>query len=1138
MSLDPAEVDARIAAAEEATGLLPAGSAEHRAAKVSLATALAARYVQLSGLAGDAERADRLAQQVLADPAVTADQRQSMSMVAMTLTMMRVTPAAALRGGGAGLDAEALRRTEQWRAENEGSTLTDGLAQLTAQIASIEDIESLPPQIQSALKMITAATGLLSDVAQPEWTGTVPPVVTAQLRDAVDSAPEGVPGTDLLRGLVVWVEGFDRADERRSRVSELEATITTLPEDALLTPVLQADLAAAVVRSPDLGGVGAASRVTELLRHAVEGMGPEHPLYAETVRMLAGGLVASAAETGGVGSVEEAERIAGQVLAGDAAADVDRAERMFLSALIALLPGSTRDVGSALSELVTCIELLPSQNPLRAIALGQFGAALADRSLVAGLLEDSTTAASLLDRAIAAAGPNDDAGSLLACVSGVVRVNAALHRDDSTRLATAAAELRLAFSGMPITHPFRANAGLVLAVAELRIASGSGEGLREAVAAVRQAAMNPKLSGLPRSATQTLIDTVDALAGLLDGDPAAVLAAADRMEAGLVAVDRAPHPLQRPAQLLLLGKALLVALDTGQAPKETADRAVRHLQEARGLLGPDVGAPMATVLHDLATALRASGDRAQSRQVAFDELQHHAGAVLLQSNASDAVAAAQSAAVNSYRLSRWCLSDGDLAGAVAAIELGRGLVLHATTTVPRVAEVLDAAGHHGLAERWRADEQTSTDDAWVMDAARGGLDPMRASDRSMAAGLRVQVVAVLRETPEARELFGAPPTRDMAAALGRIGADALVYLVPGGTEAPGQLLVVNRSGAVTALDAHGLRDTPTGPLATYLGIPGPEERDTSTWAWPAALGALCDWAGRGVLKPLRHAANSGVDRDSARVPKVVLVPCGRLGVVPWHAARSGGPTGPRYACQDYVLSTTASGRQLVEVAARTPAPVEAGVLLASGPWGGQADEPTPFDLEIAALSRAFYPSTTPEMGAAPRALLRRLPGSGSPPAGLVHLACHGTATDDPERSFLDLTAQLRVADVLKQGARRAREELGTTVVLSACTTGRTRSSHDEALSLATAFLAAGATTVVGSLWAVYDRFTGVLVFAFHHFLRAKGLAPAEALRAAQLWALDPDRQPLPRMPDEWRHRSRRTLLGSVEMWAGFTHHGW
>ena len=88
---------------------------------------------------------------------------------------------------------------------------------------------------------------------------------------------------------------------------------------------------------------------------------------------------------------------------------------------------------------------------------------------------------------------------------------------------------------------------------------------------------------------------------------------------------------------------------------------------------------------------------------------------------------------------------------------------------------------------------------------------------------------------------------------------------------------------------------------------------------------------------------------------------------------------------------------------------------------------------------------------------------------------------------------------------------GGMVILAACRTDLTAADHDEALTLSTAFLAAGAVTAVGSRWQIRDAPSAALMFMFHHYIQT-GRRPDDALRAAQLWMLDPDRVPPRRCP--------------------------
>lgn len=123
---------------------------------------------------------------------------------------------------------------------------------------------------------------------------------------------------------------------------------------------------------------------------------------------------------------------------------------------------------------------------------------------------------------------------------------------------------------------------------------------------------------------------------------------------------------------------------------------------------------------------------------------------------------------------------------------------------------------------------------------------------------------------------------------------------------------------------------------------------------------------------------------------------------------------------------------------------------------------------------------------------------------VLHLATHGLLdTDDPARSGLVLSDAgadgtprpgfLGLAQI------RGLQLDADLVVLSGCRTGRGQPLRGEGvMGLGHGFLGAGARAVVASLWQVEDRATAELMRRFYEALWQDGLAPAAALRRAQL----------------------------------------
>ncbi|MEU0806106.1 CHAT domain-containing protein [Streptomyces sp. NPDC005970] len=197
-----------------------------------------------------------------------------------------------------------------------------------------------------------------------------------------------------------------------------------------------------------------------------------------------------------------------------------------------------------------------------------------------------------------------------------------------------------------------------------------------------------------------------------------------------------------------------------------------------------------------------------------------------------------------------------------------------------------------------------------------------------------------------------------------------------------------------------------------------------------------------------------------------------------------------------------------------------------------------------ALRYGAFPTSDEPVDAAgtPDDILAVLPG-GEAPASVLHISCHAVAGPHPTRSALRLaagpgadpdTGLLTVARILDDADPPPQDAAGSLVVLSACETDLSTRNHDESLTLATALVARGATDAVGSRWAARDSRTAVMMAVSHHFLTADGLTPPDALRAAQLWMLDPDRTPPPTLHGKLRDEATAVDLDRIHHWAAFT----
>ncbi|MEM7066925.1 MAG: CHAT domain-containing tetratricopeptide repeat protein [Cyanobacteria bacterium P01_B01_bin.77] len=135
-------------------------------------------------------------------------------------------------------------------------------------------------------------------------------------------------------------------------------------------------------------------------------------------------------------------------------------------------------------------------------------------------------------------------------------------------------------------------------------------------------------------------------------------------------------------------------------------------------------------------------------------------------------------------------------------------------------------------------------------------------------------------------------------------------------------------------------------------------------------------------------------------------------------------------------------------------------------------------------------------------------------ARLIHLATHGffNETNPLEGSLALAPVSGDTPDTTGDGFLTAAEILESQlkadlVVLSACDTGRGRITGDGVVGLSRSFLAAGAPSVMVSLWQVPDEATSALMLNFYQQLLA-GKDKAQALRQAMLSMLDAYPEPL------------------------------
>ena len=572
------------------------------------------------------------------------------------------------------------------------------------------------------------------------------------------------------------------------------------------------------------------------------------------------------------------------------------------------------------------------------------------------------------------------------------------------------------------------------------------------------------------------------------------------------------------------------------------------LEEARTLAGGPQHPQWQMLNAMLADIRRLLGDGPDFHQSAVEGLRGHVWRVLVQQDLAGATLAVRTAAADAVDTARRCLVAGDPAGAISALDAGRGLALFAATEVRNIADRLGEAGDPELAQRWRT--------------AAAAHDPAQ-----LPPDLRRDVMTVLSAHSSAATLLDPPGLGEIQQALVATDADALVYLVPCAGAIPGYAVVAPAAGlpsylalpnlalesdpdvkrylvALASQDAAAVRAPRTEPVTSRELGPADDAELTGSvdrlcgWAWGAAIGPLID----SYLPRLPQPA-------SGRPHRVVLVPMGDLARVPWQAARRKDGT---YAIELIAMSQTASARMLCHSAVLPPVALSpVGLLVGDPNTGNEAVPLRAARLEAYAIRQSFYRgaryvgrrpdgSTSPS-GQGTRDQVRDWLTASSPAAGaILHLACHGvvqTGIDHPTAYLLLADGERLTAEELIGLMAQAPERAIGLVALAACRTGLSINGYDEAYSLGTAFLAGGVRSVLSTQWSVPDSDTSALMFMFHHFLRTEGRTAWAALREAQLWMLNPDRVVPDTMPPALRTHLSSADLRAVTAWAAFVHWG-
>ncbi|MFL5592414.1 MAG: CHAT domain-containing tetratricopeptide repeat protein [Ktedonobacteraceae bacterium] len=282
-----------------------------------------------------------------------------------------------------------------------------------------------------------------------------------------------------------------------------------------------------------------------------------------------------------------------------------------------------------------------------------------------------------------------------------------------------------------------------------------------------------------------------------------------------------------------------------------------------------------------------------------------------------------------------------------------------------------------------------------------------------------------------------------------------------------------------------------------------------------------------AMAPLR----AGLDALGlgSRDQRLAIVPCGRLGVFPLHAAPVDDDKIPFWeTCE---LSYQASARTLAAARSAAEQLPAASALLAVGNPGSQGGVTLPCAGKEARAIARLARQRPGGAGAclqevqATRALFLKKLGEFRErhPGAWVHIAGHGRASvSDPHESYMEFAgfdAQGRRERLSLAMLQRERLLVGIWgVTASGCVTGLSdlEVAPDELSSFAAGLLQAGAVCVVATLWSVKDHATCLLMVRFHQIrLSGAAISGASALREAARWLRTASREELDAFARAW-----------------------
>ncbi|MCL4299215.1 MAG: CHAT domain-containing protein [Anaerolineae bacterium] len=458
----------------------------------------------------------------------------------------------------------------------------------------------------------------------------------------------------------------------------------------------------------------------------------------------------------------------------------------------------------------------------------------------------------------------------------------------------------------------------------------------------------------------------------------------------------------------------------------------------------------------------------------------------------------------------------NLLRAVETVETGRARLL--SETLERDRDDLDAlrATHPELVNHYEQAANRIVDlERQVGFSEERSLNPILREKLQIAYRDLDSTMATIQQIPGYEDFFRTPSFKQIQQALtashsGVDGPVVGVYLTA--TSSGGLALIVHVGGVkhvwlnFTANDLTNWLVKSDGEkiiggyLAGQLGEANLHE----------ALDDVLPRIGKEIIQPVASALDDILPHPETdqRPRSVILIPTGRLALLPLHAATYPVNGEERVFLDEFTVTYAPSARTVSHSRAVVPVyPNGPSTLFAIG-----NPLPLPEGVQPLAFARVEVEEIVSLFGEGATALYETQATRPAVEAALgtanhLHLACHGQF--DPTQP-LDSGLLLSDGDMLTLKDLLARPPLQDVrlALLSACQTAITDFNQlpDEVIGLPAGFLQAGVPGVIGTLWSVDDLSTALLMIKFYE-LHLRGdltngdelMPPDQALCSAQLW---------------------------------------